>query len=57
MGKLVEGSVEMFITMLDNIKEDVDKLVIIEHIHPINYDVLIKVEKDIDGVSTLSIED
>ena len=56
MGKLVDDSVEMFITLLDNIKEQVDKLVIIEHVHPINYDVLIEVEKDIEGISTLNIE-
>jgi len=56
MGKLVDDSVEMFITLLDNIKQEVDKLVIIEHVHPINYDVLIEVEKDIEGVSTLNIE-
>ena len=42
--------------LLDNIKEQVDKLVIIEHVHPINYDVLIEVEKDIEGISTLNIE-
>jgi len=55
MGKLIDESVETFIKLLDNIKEDVDKLVIIEHVHPINYDVLIEVEKDIDGISTLDI--
>jgi DNA repair exonuclease SbcCD ATPase subunit len=56
MGKLVDESVETFIKLLDNIKEDVDKLVIIEHVHPINYDVLIEVEKDVEGISTLNIE-
>lgn len=56
MGKLLEESVEMFVKLLDNIKEDVDKLVIIEHTHPINYDVLIEVEKDIEGISVLTTE-
>ena len=56
MGKLISESVEMFIKLLDNIKQDVDKLVIIEHIHPINYDVLIEVEKDIEGISSLNVD-
>lgn len=55
MGKLVEESVDIFITLLDAIKNEVDKLIIIEHIHPINYDVLIEVEKDLEGVSSLKI--
>lgn len=54
MGKLVENSVDLFITLIDNIKECVDKLVIIEHIHPVNYDYMIDVVKDEEGVSKLS---
>ncbi len=57
MLKLINASVEKFIKLLDTIKTQVDKLIIIEHVHPINYDVLIEVEKDEYGVSTLKIED
>jgi len=57
MLKLINTSVEKFIKLLDTIKTQVDKLVIIEHVHPINYDVLIEVEKDEYGISTLKIED
>ena len=57
MLKLLNASVDKFIVLLDNIKTQVDKLVIIEHIHPINYDVLIEVTKDEQGVSSLKIED
>jgi DNA repair exonuclease SbcCD ATPase subunit len=56
MLKLLNASVEKFITLLDRIKTQVDKLVIIEHIHPINYDVLIEVVKDQYGISSLKIE-
>jgi len=56
MGKLISESVDIFIQLLDNIKQDVDKLVIIEHVHPINYDILIEVEKDIEGISKLNVE-
>ena len=57
MLKLLNASVDKFIVLLDNIKTQVDKLVIIEHIHPINYDVLIEVTKDEQGISSLKIED
>lgn len=57
MLKLLNASVDKFIVLLDNVKSQVDKLVIIEHIHPINYDVLIEVSKDEQGVSSLKIEE
>lgn len=57
MLKLLNASVDKFIVLLDNIKTQVDKLVIIEHIHPINYDVLIEVSKDEQGISSLKIEE
>jgi DNA repair exonuclease SbcCD ATPase subunit len=57
MVKLLNASVDKFITLLDSIKTQVDKLIIIEHIHPINYDVLIEVTKDESGISSLKIED
>jgi DNA repair exonuclease SbcCD ATPase subunit len=56
MGKLVDESVELFIELIDNIKNEIDKLVIIEHIHPINYDYIIDVVKDSDGISSFTIE-
>ena len=56
MLKLLNASVDKFIVLLDNIKTQVDKLVIIEHIHPINYDVLIQVVKNNLGISNLEIE-
>lgn len=56
MLKLLNASVDKFVVLLDNIKLQVDKLVVIEHIHPINYDVLIEVKKDENGISSLKIE-
>ena len=56
MGKLIEGSVKSFIDFLDVIASKIKKIVIIEHVHPINYRVLIKVEKDEKLISSLSIE-
>lgn len=56
MLKLLNASVDKFIVLLDNIKTQVDKLVIIEHVHPINYDVLIQVVKNTQGVSDLNID-
>ena len=55
MGKLVATSVDKFIILLDTIKEQVDKLIIIEHNHTINYDYLINVEKSVEGISSLNI--
>jgi len=56
MTKLIDNSVEEFLKLLDNIKNEVDKLIIIEHVHTINYDYLISVNKDQYGVSSLIIE-
>ena len=56
MGKLVDSSVQNFIDFLDVLKTKVKKILIIEHVHPINYDVLITVNKDKDLISSLSIE-
>lgn len=56
MGKLVENKVNEFILMLDKMKEDIEKIIIIEHIHPINYDYIINVNKDEFGVSSLVFE-
>lgn len=56
MTKLVDNSVDEFIEMLENAKKIIDKIIIIEHIHPIPYDALIEVTKDNKGVSSLKIE-
>jgi DNA repair exonuclease SbcCD ATPase subunit len=53
MGKLYEKSVIEFIELLDEIKNKIDKIIIIEHVHPINYDGLITVQKDDDLTSSL----
>ena len=53
--KLVNGetsaSVDKFINLLDSIKEKVDKIIIIEHIHEVNPEIIIEVQKDKNGVS------
>jgi DNA repair exonuclease SbcCD ATPase subunit/DNA repair exonuclease SbcCD nuclease subunit len=53
--KLVNGetiaSVDKFVNLLEYIKKKVDKIVIIEHIHEVNPDMIIDVRKDKDGVS------
>lgn len=56
MGKLIDVSVEEFVKLLETVKNDVDKLIIIEHVHSINYDYIINVTKDEQGISSLSIE-
>lgn len=56
MGKLIETSISEFVNFLDVIKDKIKKVVIIEHVHPINYQVLIKVKKDKNLISSLSIE-
>jgi len=55
MGKLVAESVDLFIQLLDSIKNYVDKVMIIEHTHPINFDVLIDVEKDDNDISSMKV--
>lgn len=55
MGKLVESSIDEFLEFLDLLKEEIDKIIIIEHNHPINYDHVIEVEKDVKGVSSLKM--
>lgn len=56
MGKLVDNSVIEFIDLLDEIKNKISKIVIIEHVHPINYDGLITVKKDDKLVSSLTTD-
>jgi DNA repair exonuclease SbcCD ATPase subunit len=45
-GKLYENSIQEFIDFLDDLKNKVKKIVIIEHVHPINFDGFIEVKKD-----------
>ena len=56
-GKLTQNSIEILLKLLNNIKNEVDKLIIIEHTHPLDYDVLIEVIKDEKGISSLKIEE
>jgi DNA repair exonuclease SbcCD ATPase subunit len=55
MGKLIDESVEQFIELLNNIKQQVDKVIIIEHIHDVNPDYVIDVSKDKNGISKFEL--
>lgn len=54
MGKLIENSVQQFMVLLDKIKLQIENIMIIEHVHPIDFDHQIEVSKDAYGVSTLT---
>ncbi len=54
MNKLVDKSVDEFTDFLYNLKNYIDKIILIEHIHQIKYDYLINVEK-INSISFLKI--
>jgi energy-coupling factor transporter ATP-binding protein EcfA2 len=56
MGKLNEESVEEFIEILQMIKSNMKKVLVIEHNHEINPDYLINVTLNEDGISSLDIE-
>ena len=56
MGKLDENSVEEFIEILQMIKKNMKKVLVIEHNHEINPDYLINVELNEDGISSVAIE-
>ena len=57
MGKLdLEGSVEEFIDILQLIKANMKRVLVVEHVHEINPDYLINVQIDEDGISSLVIE-
>jgi len=56
MGKLDENSVEEFIEILQLIKQNMKKVLVIEHNHEINPDYLINVQLGNDGISSLDIE-
>ena len=55
MGKLIDKSVTEFTELLDIIRDKIDKILIIEHIHNINFDNIITCEKDKDGISRIIV--
>lgn len=55
MLKLKGKSVEEFNNMLEDMKKRIDKIIIIEHVHDVPFDVLIEIEKDKNGVSSLNV--
>ena len=56
MGKLTEESVEEFIDILKAIKENINKLLIVEHNVTINPDYIIEVKRSEEGISSLTLE-
>ena len=56
MGKLTEDSVEEFVSLIQEIKKRMKKVLIVEHNHEINPDYTINVTKDENGISSLTIE-
>ena len=55
MLKLKGKSVKQFNDLLLFLKTKIDKIIIIEHVHQIPFDIMIEVEKNEDGVSSLTI--
>lgn len=55
-GNLKGRSIENFNQMLEKMKERIDKIIIIEQNHPINYEHGIEVFKDENGISSLKIK-
>jgi len=55
-GNLKGKSVENFNLMLEKMKERIDKIIIIEQNHPINYDYIFLIDKDKNNISHLSYE-
>jgi len=53
MAKLKGESIKQFNDLLINLKNKIDKILIIEHVHEVPYDVLIEVEKNKEGISSL----
>ena len=56
MGKLTEDSVSEFVSMLQAIKERMNKVLIVEHNHEIAPDYIMEVTLDDNDISTLKIE-
>lgn len=55
MGKLISDSIHKFTDFLDDLKLKVNKIIIIEHVHDINYNTLIEIKKDADLISHLEL--
>jgi len=57
-GKLSEKNAENFVRLMNKVKEDIDKIIIIEHAHGdlINPDHIIKVDKDANGNSIITVD-
>lgn len=55
MGKLIENSIDEFRNFLNLIKDKIDKIIIIEHVHTIDFDHIITAKKDEYGVSTIEL--
>jgi hypothetical protein len=51
MGKLTESSVEEFVNILHIMKNKYKRLLIIEHMHDVNPQHIIEVERDDSGIS------
>ena len=56
MGKLIGDSVQKFMNLLEVIKTKVKKIIIIEHVNPIDYDCLIEVTKNKNLISSLELK-
>lgn len=56
MGKLISNSVNEFTDLLELLKSKINKIIIIEHVHPIDYQGLIQVSKDSDYISSLEFQ-
>jgi len=56
MGKLSEESIEEFIDILQLIKVNMKKVLVVEHVHEINPDYLINVQLSEDGISSVVLE-
>jgi len=55
MLKLKGESVNQFNSLLLELKKKINKIIIIEHVHEVPYDMIIEVEKNKDGISSLSV--
>jgi DNA repair exonuclease SbcCD ATPase subunit/DNA repair exonuclease SbcCD nuclease subunit len=56
MGKLVDNSVDEFLQFVDLLRQRISMIFVIEHNHDVDCDYVINVEKNNNGVSSLSYE-
>lgn len=56
MVKLVENSIDEFMLLLETMKTKIDKIIIIEHLHNLDFNMMIEVKKDENLVSSFTIE-